>query len=71
MTDPISPLFTEPSNVSLTVTPSKAILAEIDNFCEFSKQSGGSSSREDALLFFALARAAAKPPGPLQAKETP
>lgn len=70
--------------MSLTVTPSKAILAEIDNFCEFSKQSGGSSlTREEALLFFThsgitswklidkLARAAKRPPGPLQAKDTP
>ncbi len=73
--------FSETSGVSLTVTPSQAVLAEIDNFCEFSKASGGSSTREDALLFFAhsgitswklidrLARAAAQPPGPLQAKE--
>ncbi len=84
MTTP-SPLFTEPSGVSLTVMPSKAVLAEIDRFCEFSKQSGGSSTREDALLFFAhsgitswklvdgIARAAMskRPPGPLQVKETP
>lgn len=84
MTEQINPLFKESSGVSLTVTPSKAILAEIDNFCEFSKQSGGSSlAREEALLFFAhsgittwkmvdrLARAAKRTPGPIQAQDSP
>lgn len=45
--------FTESSGVSLTVVPPKAVLDEIDRFCEFSKESGGSSTREEALLFFA------------------
>lgn len=48
-------MFRERSGVMLTIEPSKALLHEIDRFCEMSsRQRGDVTSREAALVFFAI-----------------